>query len=70
MRVQLLQTERATTWKRDGVAIIDDTLIPKRWRSKPGAGKLWDHASGRYVHAQHLVTSHYVNLDRGYPNLR
>jgi len=37
----------------------------------PGAGKLWDHASGRYVHAQRLVTSHYVNLDGGYPiNLR
>ena len=33
----------------------------------PGAGKLWDHASGRYVHAQCLVTSHYVDPDRDYP---
>ena len=46
---------------------IDDTLLPKRGKKTPGAGKLWDHASGRYVHAQCLVTSHYADQDRDYP---
>lgn len=70
-RLQLLQTEKATRWKRDGVVAIDDTLLPKTGKKMPGAGKLWDHASGRFVHAQCLVTSHYVDSDRDYPvNLR
>ena len=46
---------------------IDDTLLPKRGKKMPGAGKLWDHASGRFVHAQCLVTSHYADPDRDYP---
>jgi hypothetical protein len=45
---------------------IDDTLLSKRGRKMPGAGKLFDYSSGRYVHAQCLVTSHYVDLDRDY----
>lgn len=28
-RLQLLQTEKATKWRRDGVVAIDDTLPPK-----------------------------------------
>jgi len=66
-RLQLLQTEKATRWKRDGVIAIDDTLLPKTGKKMPGAGKLWDHAAGRYVHAQCLVTSHYADPDRDYP---
>jgi len=46
---------------------IDDTLLPKTGKKMPGAGKLWDHASRRYVHAQCLVTSHYADPDRDYP---
>ena len=46
---------------------IDDTLLPKTGKKMPGAGKLWDHASGRFVHAQCLVTSHYADPDRDYP---
>jgi len=66
-RLQLLQTERDTKRRGDGVVAIDDTLLPKTGRKMPGAGKLWDHASGRYVHAQCLVTSHYADPDRDYP---
>jgi len=66
-RLSLLQSERATRWRRDGVVAIDDTLLPKRGKKMPGAGKLWDHASGRYVHAQCLVTSHYADPERDYP---
>jgi hypothetical protein len=49
------------------VVAIDDTLLPKTGKKMPGAGRLWDHDSGRYVHAQCLVTSHYVDRDRDYP---
>lgn len=66
-RLQLLQSEKATRWRRDGVIAIDDTLLPKTGKKMPGAGKLWDHASGRFVHAQCLVTSHYADPDRDYP---
>jgi len=66
-RLRLLQTEETTMWSRDGVVAIDDTLLPKTGKKMPGAGKLYDHSSGRYVHAQCLVTSHYVEPDRDYP---
>ena len=66
-RLRLLQTEEAPRWSRDGVVAIDDTLLPKTGRKMPGAGKLCDHSSGRYVHAQCLVTSHYADPGRDYP---
>ena len=66
-RLSLLQTEEATRWSRDDVVAIDDTLLPKTGKKMPGAGKLYDHSSGRYVHAQSLVTSHYVDEDKDYP---
>jgi len=46
------------------VVAIDDTLLPKTVRRMPGAGKLYDHSSGRFMHAQSLVTSHYADPDR------
>ena len=66
-RLELLQSTRATRWSWDGVVAIDDTLLPKTGRKMPGAGKLWDHNSGSYVHAQCLVTSHYVDEEKDYP---
>jgi len=54
-------------WRREGVVAIDDSLLPKTGRKMPGAGKLWDPNSKSYVHAQCLVTSHYVNLEKDYP---
>lgn len=66
-RLDLLQSVEETRWRSEGVVAIDDTLLPKRGRKMPGAGKLFDHSSGRYVHAQCLVTSHYVDSDRDYP---
>ena len=30
----------------------------------PGAGKLYDHSSGRFVHAQCLVTCHYIDREK------
>ena len=63
-RLQLLQSKRETRWRWDGVVAIDDTLLPKTVRRMPGAGKLYDHSSGRFMHAQSLVTSHYADPDR------
>jgi len=57
-RRQLLQKEKTTRWRSDGVIAIDDTLLPKMGRKMPGAGKLWDHTAGRYVHSQCFVTIH------------
>ena len=48
-RLELLQSTRETRWRWDGVVAIDDTLLPKTGKRMPGAGKLWDHSSGRYV---------------------
>ena len=58
---------KETRWRREGVVAIDDTLLPKAGRKIPGAGKLWDPNSGSYVHAQCLVTSHYVDQQKDYP---
>jgi hypothetical protein len=66
-RLELLQSTRETRWSWDGVVTIDDTLLPKTGGKMPGAGKLWDHNSGSYVHAQCLVTSHYVDAEKDYP---
>ncbi|MFQ6077359.1 MAG: transposase, partial [Candidatus Bathyarchaeia archaeon] len=66
-RLELLQAMEETRWHREGVVAIDDTLLPKTGRKMPGAGRLWDHNSGRYIHAQCLVTSHYVDQDKDYP---
>lgn len=66
-RLELLQSMREIRWMWYGVVAIDDTLLPKTGRKIPGAVKLWDHNSVSYVHAQYLVTSHYVDTDRDYP---
>ena len=66
-RLEMLQSMKETRWWGEGVVAIDDTLLPKTGEEMPGADKLWDPNSGSYVHAQCLVTSHYVDLDRDYP---
>jgi hypothetical protein len=54
-------------WRRDGVVAVDDTLLSKTGKRMLGAGRLFDHFSGRFVHAQCLVTSHYVDPGKDYP---
>ena len=66
-RLEMLQSIREMGWRREGVVSLDDTLLPKKGRKMPGAGKLWDPSSKSYVNAQCLVTSHYVDLDKDYP---
>jgi len=66
-RLEMLQSMKETRWRREGVVSLDDTLLPKTGRKMPGAGRLWDPNSKSYVHAQCLVTSHYVDLEKDYP---
>jgi len=66
-RLEMLQSMEEMRWRREGVVAIDDTLLPKTGRKMPGAGRLWDPNSKSYVHAQCLVTSHYVDLEKDYP---
>ena len=70
-RLELLQSNPETQWNKKGVVSIDDTLLHKTGKKMPGAGKLFDHAEGRCVHAQNIVTSNYVDKYKEYPiNLR
>jgi hypothetical protein len=66
-RLELLQSMEEMRWQKEGVIAIDDTLLPKTGRKMPGAGKLFDPNSKSHVHAQCLVTSHYVDLEKDYP---
>ncbi|MEM2144882.1 MAG: hypothetical protein QW279_05945 [Candidatus Jordarchaeaceae archaeon] len=42
-KLKLLQSMKETQWHRNGVAAIDDTLLPKTGWEIPGAEKFWDH---------------------------
>lgn len=66
-RLELLQSSPDTRWNKKGVVSIDDTLLRKTGKKMPGAGKLFDHANGNYVHAQNIVTSSYVDNYKEYP---
>lgn len=66
-RLETLQSIEEMRWRGEGVAALDDSLLPKTGRKMPGAGKFWDPSSKSYVHAQCLVTSQYVDLEKDYP---
>jgi len=66
-RLEALQSMNEMRWRGEGVTALDDSLLPKTGRKMPGAGKLWDPNSKSYIHAQCLVTSHYVDLEKDYP---
>lgn len=66
-RLELLQSEEGTKWIKSGFVVIDDTLIDKDGIHIAGVGKLFDHCEGKYVLAQNVVTTHYVDNRTGYP---
>lgn len=66
-RIELLQSSESTKWIKSGFVLIDDTLIDKDGIHIAGAGKLFDHCEGKYVLAQNVVTTHYVDARTGYP---
>jgi len=65
-RLETLQSIEEMRWRGEGVTALDDSLLPKTGRKMPGAGKFWDPSSKSYAHAQCLVTSQYVDLEKDY----
>jgi len=66
-RIKLLQDDPEMRWHNKGVVLIDDSLIEKTGKLIPGAGRLYDHNSNSFVHAQNIVTSHYADWRKHYP---
>lgn len=66
-RIKLLQEDPMMRWHDKGVVLIDDSLIEKTGKFIPGAGRLYDHNSNSFVHAQNIVTSHYADWRKHYP---
>lgn len=64
-RIGLLLSHPETRWHRGGVISIDDVKIEKTGKKIPGAGKL--RSEKGYVHAQNLVTTHYVDKTKDWP---
>ncbi|MFQ6010536.1 MAG: IS701 family transposase [Candidatus Aenigmatarchaeota archaeon] len=66
-RLAELQNHNETRWNRNGIGIIDDTIIEKTGKHIPGIGKYFDHAKGRYVYGHNLVSLHYADRKTNYP---
>ncbi len=66
-RLETLQDDPKMRWYSKGVIVLDDTLVEKSGKKIPGAGKLYNHAENRFVHAQCIVTSHYADWRKHYP---
>lgn len=65
-RLLELQKHNETRWSKNGVAIIDDTLIHKTGKLIPNAYNFYDHAENRYTLAQCMTTLHYADLKTNY----
>lgn len=66
-RLAELQKHNETAWNRNGLGIIDDTIIEKAGKHIPGAGKFFDHAKERYVWGHNMITLHYADKKTDYP---
>lgn len=65
-RLKTLQDYNQTRWNKRGVIIIDDTILEKRGSKIPYVGKFYDHASGRFVWGQCIVSMHYADQKSSY----
>lgn len=66
-RISELQNHNETAWNRNGICILDDTIIEKSGKHIPGVGKFFDHAKDRFVTGHNLVTLHYADKKTTYP---
>ena len=66
-RLKELQSHNETRLSKDGVGIIDDTLLEKTGKKIPFVGKFFDHAKERYVNAVSMVSLHYADRKTSYP---
>jgi hypothetical protein len=65
-RLMELQKYNETRWSKNGVCIIDDTLIEKTGKHIPATGKYFDHAKHRYVYGHSIVSLHYADNKTNY----
>ncbi len=65
-RIEELQRHDETRWKKRGIGIIDDTLLEKEGENIPFSGKFYDHAKGRFIHGQSLISLHFADHKTSY----
>lgn len=64
-RIDWLQQFDDTKFHDRGVIAIDDSLIEKSGKYIKDSGTFWDHSDERYMHAQDLIITNYVNTISG-----
>lgn len=67
-RLELLQKNKKTAWKKEGVICIDDTFSEKSGKTMEAVGWYKSHTGEKeYILAHNFVYSHYVDADAQYP---
>jgi hypothetical protein len=67
-RLAWLQQDPATTYRRDGVIAIDNTLIDHHGKLIEDVGWFWDHAEQRHLIAHDYLFANYVQVSgKHYP---
>lgn len=67
-RLDLLQTNKKTAWKKEGVICIDDTFSEKTGKTMEAVGWYKSHTGEKgYILAHNFVYSQYVDQEAQYP---
>lgn len=66
-RIAVLQADRRTASRKDGVLILDDTGVPKKGHSTEGVKRQYIGQLGKTANGQVFVTSHYADTRRHWP---
>jgi len=67
-RLELLQKNKKTAWKKEGVVCIDDTFSEKTGKTMEAVGWYKSHTGEKeYILAHNLVYSHYADREVQYP---
>ena len=65
-RIQELQKHNETRWSKNGVSIIDDTLVHKTGKHIPNVYKFYDHSENVFITGHSLTTLHYADHKTNY----
>lgn len=65
-RLEELQKHNETRWSKDGILIIDDTIMEKEGKEIPYVGKFYDHSQNRFVDGHCIVSTHYADHKTSY----
>jgi SRSO17 transposase len=67
-RLNMLQKNKKTAWKKEGVVCIDDTFSEKTGKTMEAVGWYKSHTGEKeYILAHNFVYSHYVDKEAQYP---